>query len=603
MVVVPGLVANDVAFAESNTKKIQAALDTGGYIFAGVPGEVYINNTLIIGSKTSLFMGKNTRLKLAPNTNKSMLKNANWGSVVQVVTSLTTPDAGLNGVCVVSAPHGLVVGDYALILGATQEGYNDIWKVTGVSTTTLPNDTFTFNIAAHVPNEPLVTPATGTITVCKADYDIEISGAFDYNGANQTTPDTYERHAVYIRRVHNYRLLKSQGYGAMKYAFMHANMYSSVFDDIFFDTFSDGIHMDCSGKRNTISRIRGKTGDDLVAILQGDYPQYKDAGYLLGYIDDLTVSDVKIGGGFSGINLLPANVSGAGMGTVRLRDFSGRMSGGASIVKCLSDTTAVATFNGVIQSVEIDGITSTIGANQPMVGVTCNVRSLSISNIVANLGNVSGSSTAVNVSGTYGQCGSLRINNVQVTGGAASSLVYIAGVIGLTPGTQYDAAIVINNVTGKNFGTGVILTSTASFNGICAINDYYVDTAGFVFDVAKAGWTLHLNGYSHIAYTTQAINIRSTANSGIRICASNLGNEARSGNFLLLASAVASSVSVFGWDIGVDVNNAAIARTAGSFAFNRAAAAGTLVQNNLVACDATATTGSWKQLTNPANSY
>lgn len=57
--------------------------------------------------------------------------------------------------CTTAAPHGLAVGDYVEIVGATQNEYNDIFTVTAVASSTI----FTFECTGSP-----ATPATGTIT-------------------------------------------------------------------------------------------------------------------------------------------------------------------------------------------------------------------------------------------------------------------------------------------------------------------------------------------------------------------------------------------------------------------------------------------------------
>lgn len=582
--------------AAANTTTLQAALTAGGRVYAYGSGVAYVNSTLTIGSNTNLEIAKGLTLKLAPGSNCNMIRNASWGGTVKSVTTLSTADQ-MVATCVVATAHGLSVGGYALILGASPEVYNDCVKVLSVSTTTVPNDTFTFRIAYDAPYETLTSPATGTITVMAADSNIRISGAFDFNGTNQSTPDTYDKHGVYVRRVHNFQCVDASAVDAIKYPFLAANAYSSLYANVTLDTASDGVHFDCSGKRNTVSNIRGKSGDDCVGILQGDYPQYKDAGWLLGYIDDLLIENVKLDSALSAVNLLPSPASGSGMGTVRIRGVGGRFSGGAAMIKCLSDATAVNCTNGIIQSLEVEGLSNTQATAKPLVSVTCQVISLRVSGVNASFGNTSGQSVGVLISGTFGYVGALKCSNWHVTGGANSALVYCSGLIGMTPGSQYDAAITLNNITGKTFGTGVVITSTASFNGMVTVRDYYVDSAGFVLDMGKPGWTMQLDGYSHAGFTTQAILIRSTANSGMRLVANNLGKDARGTNLLNLTGATAGCLSVYGFDIGVPVNDAAITKTiSGQYCYNTAAAAGTLNQNRLVTCNGT----NWIQVDNSA---
>lgn len=110
----------------------------------------------------------------------------------------------------------------------------------------------------------------------KPDQTIEIagSGEIDFNGKNQKTSNLTHMCSI-LKNIENLYIgggLKVLN--ANKYAWLVAKIGNLTVDGLKFDTFSDGLHCQPPIKNAYIRNLKGKTGDDMLAFIIGDYANY-----------------------------------------------------------------------------------------------------------------------------------------------------------------------------------------------------------------------------------------------------------------------------------------------------------------------------------------
>jgi hypothetical protein len=442
--------ASTSATAAVNTAAIQTALNKGGLVTLNAPGVYLINATLLIGDNSTFSLGDGATIRLAPAGNCNMLRTTNWGSPSVSISNLATAD----GITVTAtSTHGQTVGStgWRFVTGATPEAYNGVWFVTYTTTSA-----FTYKIAVKAPSETVTTPATGTIVSFLANGNITVTGGtWDYDTLNQTTPDTYQRIALYLRRVRNVRLKQTNLLNASKYTAHFVNCYGLEVDDIYFDTASDCLHIGGSGRAIVARNLRGKGGDDFFAVTQGDYAQYVDTGYMIGNFDDINVDGISGEGSFDMVKLVPQ--SGYTWGFTDIENVAGRFSGGANGISCLFDSGVVKQDGvtpstvGTINAIKIIDYDNQQASSKPLITVGCVLNSLMVSNLTATLGTTSGTSVALQI-GATGVLNKLSGTNWHITGGSTNAgAINVAG-----SGTLGDV-----DIANFNFST---LSSAVTFN-------------------------------------------------------------------------------------------------------------------------------------------
>lgn len=166
--------ASPSATAATNTAAIQAALNVGGLVTLTNPGTYAVNNTLVIASNTQLRVGPGVTIQEAASINKPILVNSGYNTL-GTTTGVTITDSGGTSIFASLAwtAHGLNVGDYFLLSGSNQSGYNGVYLV---NTVTDAND-----ISFDLVRLPGASP-TGSAKAKKCDINISIEGGtWDYN--------------------------------------------------------------------------------------------------------------------------------------------------------------------------------------------------------------------------------------------------------------------------------------------------------------------------------------------------------------------------------------------------------------------------------------
>lgn len=398
--------------AAQNTAIIQAALNNGGNVNLNGSGVFQINATLTIPSNTRLRLANSLTLQLAQNSNCNMLRNANWGSAQVLITSATY--SAVNGsipalLTFNCASNPFTVGQYVFCANANQDYYNGVFQVYSVTSTS-----FSVVFSKHNPADTITTPATvqnatlggGSLVAYLADANITIEGGiWDYNQAQQTTPDNWQSHCLYLRRVRSLLIQNSSILNTIKYAIHAANCYQSGFEELLFATNSDGLHIGGSGAFITARNIRGKTGDYFVAITQGDYAQYVDSAsqYVIGNFHDVTSDGLYPEQAFGIWELITQD--GYVNNAITVRNGFGTFAGGAaaysigpdSNVKKQDGTTASTATTAVNNSVVFDNINNTQQSINPIIQINNVVRSkVSNSDFVMGAGS---NAIAINLGG------------------------------------------------------------------------------------------------------------------------------------------------------------------------------------------------------------
>ena len=268
-----------------NRALIQAALDSSLNVTIMVPGIYLVAGCLNMRSRQKLTLGPGVTLQQANGTNDNVIRNALWNAVPVAVTgtvtysyTVTTENIEFYATIPLTA-HGKVAGGYVSLQGATNFGWNGVYRVRSVI------DANTFTVWLYT--KPTDASPAGTLTVSDADAFITVEGGeIDYNNENNNTAGTYKRHVVFFENVFRptiRNVLLSRGF---KYGILLANVAHATVHDIELYTYSDGIHFQGSVWGANVRNISGRAGDDLVAFTGGDFAAYTQG---IGDFDGIVV--------------------------------------------------------------------------------------------------------------------------------------------------------------------------------------------------------------------------------------------------------------------------------------------------------------------------
>ena len=588
--VVGGLLDGTSA-ANKNTALIQSALNVGGLV--QIPpglGDVYITQTGVSGA--ALTIAKNTRfvvghgscLRLAPGANCNILRNANWASAANTVTQLSTADAGIT--ISVQAATLPAVGSYVIILGAAQRVYNNAYRVL-----TSGGGVFTAGLSTRVaPAESPTTPATGTITWRQADENIVIEGEFNYDTLSQTTPDTWLKHAIYLRRIVNASFDVTVK-DATKYALALGNVYQSTVRRAYFDTISDGIHLIGSWDDVYIGTVQGKTGDDMVAAGNSDYAAYLDAAHAVGDGGALKVESIICDGSLTAFKYFGCSTNVAK--SIQIGTVQGRISGGSGFVNLINDTGAT---NGTSSTLERCEIGSIVPAEPVSTAVLQTAGAITVQNFkveridTALNNNTNARALLVGASSVISKL-RLDVLNLNSSAYAGSSFgVYVIG-------TLADSSI--GHINATNIGLPVFFSGSATGTRM-QIDNFITNNCGQAWKYSAAGSFVlaikHIerNGYQsspHIDLSNSSGGITFTCQTAVGLT----GTDA-------LGGTGANKTILYSPQLAVDVGG--IVRQAGALVYhNSGTARGTLVNFNVCVCDATNAANSWKQLSDTTKTF
>lgn len=182
--------------ASDNTTKIQAALDSGGDLFLGRPGNYWVKDVAIIKSSTKVTIapGVNLLCKNTGNGTFNFFRNEKFNAPKQSIVSITPAVFGEIYRCTVlfsSAPNSAFeVGKGILINNDPTGIYNGIWRVETINTaaktiTFLMDSAFvaplavgeTTTISGFISNGTSGTP--GTILTVKSENPYVLNRSFN----------------------------------------------------------------------------------------------------------------------------------------------------------------------------------------------------------------------------------------------------------------------------------------------------------------------------------------------------------------------------------------------------------------------------------------
>lgn len=184
--IVVNLVAGSQPAASSNTSKLFSVLALGGDILIkSNGGDVYVNDTSVIKSNTTLNIAPNTTIKQVDNNNKALLVNeaftTTWSSVSVSLSAGNRAVVSWSG-------HGLDYGDSVCLQGANEPVWDQVYRVNHV----VDDDSFEILLPFYTLTSP-----TGTVTAKAMDRNISVNGHFDYNYDNNfSSPQSNNRMCV-----------------------------------------------------------------------------------------------------------------------------------------------------------------------------------------------------------------------------------------------------------------------------------------------------------------------------------------------------------------------------------------------------------------------
>jgi hypothetical protein len=265
--------ASPDASAAVNSFALQTALNLGGKVTFQKPG-VYLltSDSGVVYSNTEIAIGAGVVLKKQSGANTSFFQNAAYTRSRSSITSFTS--SGLVGT-IGWVSHGKSVGESVWVSGATANGYNGVFVVTGV----VNADTLT----VALPFSPKLGTATGDMTACAADENISFSGhgAMDWNYLNQpalTGSSSVAVMANIMSGVRNLTIRDVTVGGCQKYAWLIGACSKLFGENIHYDNVyagADGLHAQGPLFHARIDGIYGRTGDDAMACTIGDKPQWE----------------------------------------------------------------------------------------------------------------------------------------------------------------------------------------------------------------------------------------------------------------------------------------------------------------------------------------
>ncbi|MDF7643669.1 hypothetical protein PT377_09900 [Klebsiella variicola] len=290
-----------------DTLLLQAALNVGGQIIYNRPGEYLYNTHSVIKSGTSLHTAAGVNWKQVAGKSNPFLVNEAFSASRYAVTSMTKNTTAVNVyldgsdikssnyITVVCENHPFVRGDWAAFHGAKEFGYDGIMRVISVV------DANTFIAESHstmtADSATANTDFWNGLFCFKADTNIEvdIQGRIDGNWRGNSTASTtdYDERVKFMGMsfwgVNNLTVRLNDAFNIRKYAVLLANIRNVHVPRINFYNFSDGLHIQPPFVGISVGTLAGATGDDLLALTNGDYVTYqlsRGHGYSI-YVDHL----------------------------------------------------------------------------------------------------------------------------------------------------------------------------------------------------------------------------------------------------------------------------------------------------------------------------
>ncbi|EPY5004223.1 phage tail fiber protein [Klebsiella pneumoniae] len=276
-----------------DTANLQSALLLGGKIVCNKPGTYYYNTYSVIKSGTSFEIAAGATWKQVEGKSNPFLVNEGFSATRFVVTSMVKNDTAINiyldgsdiksknYITVSCAGHPFVRGDWAAFHGAKEFGYDGIMRVISII------DENTFVAESHsMPVDASATPDDeywNGMWCFKADSNIEvdIQGRLDGNWRGNSTASTtdFDERCKFMGLVfwgvQHLSVRINDAFNIRKYTALFANVRNVHIPRINFYNFSDGVHFQPPYAGVSIGTLAGATGDDMLALTNGDYETYQ----------------------------------------------------------------------------------------------------------------------------------------------------------------------------------------------------------------------------------------------------------------------------------------------------------------------------------------
>lgn len=603
--------------ASLNTTAIQNALNAaanqtgpGNVRISGVNGDVfYFTGPLIYGSNTTISVDPGVTLKQSAGNSKRLLDSQASVDFLAGGTTVTLAWSSGTLVTVTETAHGRAVGDYVWIWNITPSTYVGIQRIASVTDA----DTY----VVHVPVRPASSP-TGTAKVCSATTGTTITGGiWDYDWDNNSAANDYNSLGLCLHGTANCEIRDVEVNNCAKYCVtLEATLDCRVTKLRSQYNRSDGLKVYGPSFGTVIDGLSGRIGDDVVSVQAAEsapitYPyQLYSAG---GDIRGVTAKNLDMttySGGSQFVLYTKSGLETVGVVAEGLDGYSQtglvfRIDGDAGSkakdvtirrIRGQSGGTYQATFgtseidNLLIQDWIPNPKTLT---DVPLIQLTATFAfgRMTFDGIVADVtGWIASGGTPIVTSGASGS--QLIFKNCEIR----SALSYTSGLLVTTGGTLdqiiVDGCDIPSSSSALYISTGttisqIVLTKN-NFDGVPAAVKSLVSTS-----ISASGNRFH-------NLTQGVVRCEGTSTCTLRTDGTNVF----SGTSVVFS--IGSGTFTFnpqGFDLSVDPSAAGVNRGAGNYCKNSAAAAGTLVQNNLIVCDATGAANSWKQLSNPALAY
>ncbi|HBY0448148.1 TPA: hypothetical protein MIO37_02240 [Klebsiella pneumoniae subsp. pneumoniae] len=291
----------------TDVQLLQAALNVGGQISYNIPGEYLYGSHSVIKSGTSFHTAAGVNWKQVAGKSNPFIVNEAFSASRYAVTSMTKNTTAINiyldgsdiksanYITVVCENHPFVRGDWAAFHGAKEFGYDGVMRVISIT------DANTFIVESHstmtADSATANTDFWNGLFCFKADTNIEvdIQGRIDGNWRGNSTASTtdFDERVKFMGMsfwgVNNLTVRLNDAFNIRKYAVLLANVRNVQVPRINFYNFSDGLHIQPPFVGISVGTLAGATGDDLLALTNGDYEAYqlsRGHGYSI-YVDHL----------------------------------------------------------------------------------------------------------------------------------------------------------------------------------------------------------------------------------------------------------------------------------------------------------------------------
>jgi hypothetical protein len=603
-----GLVANSAAAAAANTAILQAALNAKGKLIVDCPGDVYFNQTLIIGGNTHLQTEAGTTYRLTGGNGKNLLQTAAY---TRNKVSVTPSWSSGYTASIQWTAHGKSVGNYIWLSGGTPSMFIGVFHILSVTDAN--------NFVIDLVRLPTGVPA-GSWVACDADENVSLTGGvWNYDGlTNFNVSNDTTKHALVLSGVVGLRVTNVTVDNAHKYCFATGALNDARFNNIGTHfNYADCLKMYGPCFNTHVDGLWGKTGDDSVTFQSKEGALYTQFAWTFGDIINCSVRNVNTYSEHNTIGIFSSDNE-----LIDQVVFE-NIRGIAADAGCnIGAQQSSGYTQGHIGSLTINNFAATgrLGT-QVTVGYYCNVRELVFNGFVVNNAGITGTVGVFNQANST--IATLKFNDplmdldasvpgtiqLAVNSGTVKTLNVIGGRLRKNGS---GACTGVNSNSGGNFsavnyfGThfdndvlpAVLAAGVTGTPNVSLVNCVVSGTSQGILNT-QVSCNLNLNGNLLTGISWGALYVPG-GSPAVNLYAQN--NRMTSGSWVGVTGGT-PLVSVFGYDIKLSPASTWLQRTAGSFCTNNASGIGTLVQNNPVVCDATGAAGSWKQLTAPANNY